>query len=120
MIKNNKKMEIKVDVKSGVEKTEIPFKKIVMICSHCGDQFNSNQSMGTVERIKNELKSCVKEKMAQGEVRVITTSCLSMCPANKIAIAVAGLGQTTPFVGLAVDPYIAKEELFDQLFVSSL
>lgn len=103
---------------NNIEKALIPFKKIVMICSHCGDQFKSSQTIGAVERIKSELKTCVKERLEKGEVRGITTSCLSICPENKIAIAILAPQQSTRFEGLIVDPEISKEQLFDQILIN--
>ena len=113
-------MDAKLNLIKSTEKVEVPFKKIVMICSHCGDQFKSSEGMNKVERIKSELKSCVKEKLAQGEVRVVTSSCLSVCPENKIAVVIFDPHQANNLRGLAIDPEITKEQLFDQIFIHPL
>ncbi len=113
-------MEFKMNNIKCTQKAEVPFKKIVMICSHCGEQFKSSNGIGAVERIKSELKTCIKEKMSNGEVRVVTTSCLSLCPENKIAVVVSDPHQTINFKGLTIDPEISKEQLFDQIFINPL
>ena len=52
---------------------------VVMVCKSCDDQ---------AERIKTELKEMAKSEFGK-KVRVITTSCLGICPEKKIAISIA-------------------------------
>jgi predicted metal-binding protein len=106
-----------VENKCAIEKTEVGWSKsVVMICQRCGEQFQSSFDKVSPERIKSELKSSVKAKNLGDEVRVITTSCLNMCPKERIAIAIAEEGRH--FVGLSVDNKTSGDELFDQLISS--
>lgn len=88
---------------------------LIMVCTKCGNQFNNSSGTEAPDRIKSELK--IKTKQEFGEaIRVISTSCLNICPKNKIAIAVARKKTDKVFEAFAVDPDIACEELFEKIF----
>ena len=88
---------------------------VVMICKNCGDQFQQTQNLNSVERIKTELKAIAKENLKSGSFRIITTSCLNICPINKIAIVVASKNKADIFKSVAVNPDISAKELFDNI-----
>lgn len=88
---------------------------VVMVCTRCGEQFRSQDDQESPERIKKDLKSVSKEKLGKTNVRVITTSCLNICPENKIGIAVASKNEPGVFKAYAVDPEISGEDLFDEI-----
>ncbi len=79
--------------------------KVVMICKRCGD---------SAERMKGELKDIAKSELGSS-VRVITTTCLNMCPDNKIAIVVASKNDNNVFKGYTVDPDVSGRELFNNI-----
>jgi predicted metal-binding protein len=89
---------------------------VIMICTKCAKQFDSIESQDSVERIKGELKNITKRELDNGTVRVITTSCLNICPVNKIAIATACSNKVQVFDGFAVDTCISGQEIFDHLY----
>jgi len=80
--------------------------KVVMVCTKCGD---------SAERIKSDLKDIAKAELPSSSVRVITTSCLNMCPVDKIAIVVSDKNDKNIFKGYAVDPGISGRELFNNI-----
>lgn len=88
---------------------------VVMICTKCGAQFQDSKSKDAPERIKAELKSIAKSELGP-RVRVITTSCLNICPEGKIAIAVASTKDSNVFKGYSVAPESKGEELFEKIF----
>ncbi len=85
---------------------------VVMICSTCGKQFENSKLADSPERIKKELKSLTKERLGKA-VRVITTSCLNICPKDKIAIV---KGSKSKFEAINVDPEIPAEQIFEHFF----
>lgn len=106
---------------SNFEKAEVGWKdSVVMICSRCGKQFSDILEQESPERIKVELKSRTKEEFGKS-VRVITTSCLNICPKGKIAITVASAKGNkeneggVAFNAYAVDPSISGDDLFFKL-----
>jgi predicted metal-binding protein len=65
--------------------TEAPADKgLVLICEKCG-----HNQHASVKDLKSELKHAVKEQHKKGAVRVLLTSCMSICPKDGIAVAVA-------------------------------
>ncbi|MFA6238562.1 MAG: hypothetical protein WC635_14605 [Bacteriovorax sp.] len=88
---------------------------VVMICERCGEQFKSENQQSSPERIKGDLKSIAKSEFEKGTVRVITTSCLNICPENKIAITVASKSAKDIFKAYAVDADISGKDLFEEI-----
>ena len=91
---------------------------LVMVCSKCGQQFNDPIEKEFPEKIKAELKTRSKSELGRA-VRVITTSCLNICPVNKIAVVVASQNIPEVFQGISVDlkyPNIPEAKLFDDLY----
>ncbi|MGZ3788269.1 MAG: hypothetical protein ACXVLQ_07080 [Bacteriovorax sp.] len=87
---------------------------VVMICTKCGEQFSDQKSKEAPERMKGELKAKAKAELGP-RVRVITTSCLAICPSNKIAIAKASAKDSAVFKGHSVPAHSTGEELFDKI-----
>ncbi len=87
---------------------------VVMICSKCGKQFDNSESQNSPERIKSELKSVAKSELG-AKIRVITTSCLNMCPVDKIAIAVASTNNDDVFKGYSVVPNSSGSEIYKKI-----
>lgn len=84
---------------------------VIMVCTKCGKQFNKTNQEAP-EKIKSELKSIAKDKLGKKSVRVVTSSCLNICPAGKIAIAVASIKDPGVFKAYKVDPEVSADELF--------
>lgn len=98
-----------------IENTPVGWSEtVVMICTKCGKQFQDLQSQVAPERIKSELKSKAKSELGQ-RVRVITTSCLNICPVDKIAIAVASTKNPGVFKGYNVSADSTGDELFEKI-----
>ncbi|RZA07841.1 MAG: hypothetical protein EOP11_06565, partial [Proteobacteria bacterium] len=60
---------------------------LVLICEKCG-----HNEFASVKELKSELKDAAKEAFGKKDVRVVLTSCMSVCPKNGIAVAVARSG----------------------------
>ena len=85
--------------KTYIEPAEVPWSHaVVMICEKCArrsddDKFSSD--------LKSELKAKLKDEGYSKQVRVITTSCLNVCPKNRVAVAVAS-NQKVAFQAYAI------------------
>lgn len=100
-----------------IENSEVGWDEtVVMICTKCGIQFQATKDQEAPERIKSDLKAIAKAKLGKGAVRVITTSCLNICPVDKIAIAVASKTRPEVFSAQVVGPEVDALELFDKIF----
>ncbi len=87
---------------------------VVLICNTCGEQFQNTAYQQSPERMKTDLKSIVKPLLGK-KVRVITTSCLNICPKNKIAIVSASKTAPETFSAFSVDPSMSGLELFEEI-----
>lgn len=98
-----------------VEESELGWTDtLIVVCTKCGKQFANSSEQESPERIKQELKILTKEKFAKG-VRVVTSSCLNICPKNKIAIARASSSSSNVFKAYAVDANASGTEIFNEL-----
>jgi predicted metal-binding protein len=65
---------------------------LILICDKCGKRmkadFDENPSRELVARLKKESK----EVFAKGQVRAALTSCLDICPDNRISVAIIPTG----------------------------
>ena len=91
------------------ENVEIPWSdKLIMICTRCGAKTNAPDCS---ERMKSELKTEIKETNQKEKFRAISTSCLSICPENRVAIVTISRGGSHKAV--TVEPeYSARLEDF--------
>lgn len=87
---------------------------VVMICTKCAKQFSDPFLNEAPERMKSELKSKARAELG-GSVRVITTSCLNICPVDKIAVAKASTLLPSVFKGYTVEPNVSSEELYEAI-----
>jgi predicted metal-binding protein len=99
-----------------IENTEVGWTEtVVMVCTKCGKQFQNTDDQSAPERFKSELKSLAKAELPPKSVRVVTSSCLNICPVDKIAIAVASTKNPGVFKGYNVDPKASSEEVFKKI-----
>ena len=97
-----------------IEKVELGWEEsVVMVCTKCGKQFEDDLR-DSPDRIKSELKAKAKSELGK-KVRVITTSCLNICPDNKIAVVKASNKEPSVFEAYAVDPNSSGDELFAKI-----
>ncbi len=62
--------------------------ELVVICSKCGKKLASKDNEDPSELLKSELKARVKEEELKHQLRVVTSSCMDLCPKDRIAVAV--------------------------------
>ncbi len=96
-------------MKSDSIKNERPVWKDagVWICTNCF------KGTGTAEDLKSEFKSRFKEMGCGKNIRVMTSSCLGICPPNAQAMVVAPVDQ--PQKAFIFDPKRDKDAIFEKL-----
>lgn len=99
--------------KKEIESAELGWSSaVVMICSKCGAQFSDPEKNEAPERIKKDLKKLTKENLGKS-VRVITTSCLNICPVDKIAVVVAK--NNAEAKAYNVSPDVSGDDLYKKI-----
>ena len=89
-------------------------KALLLICSNCSKQFDPSLPNAS-DRLKNELKILAKAKFNK-TVRVVTSSCLGVCPKEKVAICYVSNQQKSLFSISEVSPDVDSSKVFDELF----
>ena len=101
-----------------IEKVDLGWEEtVVMVCTKCGKQFEGDLR-DSPERIKTELKAKAKSELGK-KVRVITTSCLNICPEDKIAIVKASNKESSVFKAYIVDPNTSGDDLFEKILIAA-
>jgi predicted metal-binding protein len=107
-----------VNKNSKIQVTHVGWDQaLVIICTKCGKQFEKTDEKNAPERIKSELKSRAKLELGNS-VRVITASCLNICPKDQIAVAIAQKNHSSVFEAYSVDPAISGDAIFEKILVA--
>jgi hypothetical protein len=89
---------------------------VVLVCSKCfqrrGDQ---NEALRSAEEVKGYLKSEFKNRVGKERVRVVISSCLDICPDDRLAIAVARRNQTPATRAITVPFSLPLADLYSLL-----
>lgn len=100
---------------SNIENDKLGWSEsVVMICSKCAKQFDNSSALEYPEKLRMELKTMTKEQLGQ-KVRVVTTSCLNICPENKITIVKATTNGTETFKSYAVTLETSAHEVMESI-----
>ncbi len=87
--------------------SKIPFSRAaVLVCEACGKKIMtaSGVSENPAHKLKNELKLELKKLQMNEKYRALQSSCLNLCPENKIGVAVVGTKEASAhFLELAPD-----------------
>ncbi|MEH2164574.1 MAG: (2Fe-2S) ferredoxin domain-containing protein [Nostoc sp.] len=95
---------------------------LVLVCSQCAnEQSNSfrpaNKSSTASEDLENWLKSRLKLEGLWGEFRVVSTSCLGVCPKSGITVVIVSNGSDGNSPCLIVNP---PSDVYDGLRLREL
>lgn len=97
---------------NSIEKADVPWSDaVVMVCTKCSRKIVGDEQLA--DDIKKSLKSCFKEAGLGKRVRSVTSSCLDVCPKNRVAIAIVRRNNGTEIV--SVEPDIKATELFERV-----
>ncbi|MEH2195793.1 MAG: (2Fe-2S) ferredoxin domain-containing protein [Nostoc sp.] len=85
---------------------------LVLVCSQC-----ANEQLGSTasEDLENWLKSRLKFEGLWGEFRVVSTSCLGVCPKSGITVVFVSNGSGGNSPCLIVNPHSDRELLYSYI-----
>lgn len=99
---------------SDIEVAEVPWSHaVVMVCTKCSRKIMGSEAMA--DDMKKDLKGELKSLRGKA-VRVVTSSCLDVCPKNRMVVAIASRHKDT--VTLVVEPKIKLSALVDEILKS--
>ncbi|AVH67399.1 hypothetical protein CDG77_01350 [Nostoc sp. 'Peltigera membranacea cyanobiont' 213] len=95
---------------------------LVLVCSQCANERSNsfrpaNKSSTASEDLENWLKSRLKLEGLWGEFRVVSTSCLGVCPKSGITVVIVSNGSCGNSPCLIVNP---RSDVYDGLRLREL
>lgn len=64
---------------------------LVFICERCGNRV-THSGKNPSQRLASRLKKATKRRCEKGDIRSVLTSCMNVCPEDRIAIQIAPVG----------------------------
>ncbi|MEH2312718.1 MAG: (2Fe-2S) ferredoxin domain-containing protein [Nostoc sp.] len=85
---------------------------LVLMCSQCANEQSGSTAS---EELENWLKSRLKFEGLWGEFRVVSTSCLGVCPRIGITVVIVSNGSAGNSPCLIVNPQSDRELLYSRI-----
>jgi hypothetical protein len=84
---------------------------LILICEKCGKKLNSENNPAVY--LQQSLKTEIKQQNLKGKVRAVLSSCLDICPENRIAVGISYANSKDAFFTVAADDLPkAQKEVF--------
>ena len=97
---------------SQAESADIPWSQaVVMVCTKCSRKIVGDESLA--DSFKKSLKLSFRDAGYAKNVRTVTSSCLDICPHERVTIAVLKPGAKAQ--AITVEPKIGESELFEEV-----
>jgi predicted metal-binding protein len=79
---------------------------LVLVCEKCGKRLDSDFDENPSRRLVSRLKKLAKKRFGRGEVRAVLTSCMDICPDDRVSVALVtfrGAASKTQFFTVKPD-----------------
>jgi predicted metal-binding protein len=76
---------------------------LVLVCDKCGKRMKADSDENRSRRLVSRLKKMSRELFGKGEVRAALTSCLDICPPDRLSVAIATLDGPPRFFAVKAD-----------------
>lgn len=63
---------------------------MVLVCEKCGKRIGDDKNRS--HRLASHIKKAAKRRLAKGDLRIVITSCMKVCPDDRIAACIAPSG----------------------------
>jgi predicted metal-binding protein len=74
---------------------------IVFICEKCGKRSDSDKNRS--HRLASKLKRSLKANFSKGDIRIALTSCMDLCPEDRITVSLQPVDPDLPSIFWEVD-----------------
>jgi predicted metal-binding protein len=68
---------------------------LILVCEKCGKRLDSDRDKNPSRQLVSRLKKLAKKRFGKGAVRAIATSCMDICPDDRISVAFIEFRGTT-------------------------
>jgi predicted metal-binding protein len=79
---------------------------LVLVCEKCGKRLDSDFDENPSRQLVSRLKKLAKKRFGRGEVRAVLTSCMDICPDDRVSVALItfkGAASNTQFFTVKLD-----------------
>jgi predicted metal-binding protein len=79
---------------------------LILVCEKCGKRLDSDSDENPSRQLVSRLKKLAKKRLGKGAVRALVTSCMDVCPEDRVTVAVVtlhGTARNTRFFTVSVD-----------------
>jgi predicted metal-binding protein len=79
---------------------------LILVCEKCGKRLDSDFDENPSRRLISRLKKQAKKRFGRGEVRAVLTSCMDICPDDRVSVALVafrGAASNTRFFAVKLD-----------------
>ena len=79
---------------------------LVLVCEKCGKRLDSDADKNPSRQLVSRLKKLAKKRFGRGAVRAVATSCMDICPDDRVSVALItfrGETSNTRFFTVSVD-----------------
>src|ERR1700712_3450201 len=66
---------------------------LILMCDKCGKRMKADFDENPSRELVARLKKASKDVFAKGEIRAALTSCLDICPEDRISVAIVPTGE---------------------------
>jgi predicted metal-binding protein len=91
---------------------------LILVCDKCGKRMKADYDENPSRELVSRLKKGSRDVFDKGEIRAALTSCLDICPEDRISVAIvptgAGSGATRYFTVKASDIEDTSEKILKQ------
>ncbi|WP_414545788.1 hypothetical protein [Nostoc sp. CCY0012] len=91
-----------------------PQASLVFVCSQCAPEL-PHKGLTASEELQNWLKSRLKFDGLWGEFRVVSTSCLGVCPQRRVAVVLGSNAGGGKIRCLIIDPQSDRQLLYSRI-----
>lgn len=67
---------------------------LVLVCDKCGKRMKADADKNPSRQLVGRLKKMSRELFAPGEIRATLTSCLDICPKDRLSVAIVTMDPT--------------------------
>ena len=95
---------------------------MVFICEKCGKRVSGSGSKNPSHRLASHFKRELKHTFDKGDVRIVLTTCMDICPENHVAISVQPIapGPAPFFLEASIDDIESSSEKLVEVVRRSL
>jgi predicted metal-binding protein len=104
---------------AAIEHANVPWSDaLILVCTKCSKKIRDQrgpESPDLTESLKNSIKAHLRSANLAKQIRIVTSSCLDVCPENRLTVAVATEKSKPTFKTFTIDPDLSPTEVLKEV-----